>query len=156
MMIPEDRHSTVWSWILMKGNALNRDEEMTDFAHQKILDASWDCLRSSHDLMGRTTRDLPAPYIRASIAVINLHLLFETLHAGFYWAILQKETKGEIWLQPGMYLSIFYLLSYTSIFSLLFVVYSPSVEKKMTSIVTLAVFCCTASNRYGTHKTSNF
>jgi len=124
MMIPEDRQSTVWSWILMQGNTLNRDEEMTDFAHQKILDASWDCLRSSHDLMGRTTRDLPAPYIRACTAAINLHLLFETLHAGFYWAILQKETNGEIWFQPGMYLSIFYLLSYTSIFSLLFDVYS--------------------------------
>ena len=119
-----DRHNTVFYWIQSTVKKWNADGEMSDYAFQKTWESCADCSGAATYMTSQIYSDQPMPYITVCAILVDLHLLFEMLGAGFSWAIIQYETNGRIWLQPGMYLDVIYLFLYTAIFAMLFEVYT--------------------------------
>ena len=84
----------------------------------------------ANDLMSCIDRDQPPPYVFVCASLINLNLLLHSTATGLKWAIWTYESGGlSIWTEPRMYVELLILISYTTIYAMLFdvctIMYNP-------------------------------
>ncbi len=84
----------------------------------------------ANDLMSCIDRDQPPPYVFVCASLINLNLLLHSTATGLKWAIWTYDSGGlSIWTEPRMYVELLILISYTTIYAMLFdvctIMYNP-------------------------------
>ena len=128
-MVNGDRHTTVWFWVQTKARQLRDEGSISDFDLQTICNAVTLSRDKANDLMSCIDRDQPPPYVYVTGILVNLNLFCRSTAKGVEWSEWVNDAQAKIWIQPRFYLSVLFLLLYTTIFAMLFdvctILYNP-------------------------------
>ena len=133
-MVPGDRHTTVFFWILAKcrqqatetGGKLRSERA---WALETIAEAVGVMRSQANDLMSSLDRDDPFPYLSLTTFLVNVNVLLFTSWKGVEWAAWFYKSGGGIYRAPKMYVEILVLfvwnLSYQAMYDLSYVLHNP-------------------------------
>lgn len=128
-MVNGDRHTTVWFWVQTKARQMRDEGRISEFGLNAICNAMTLSRDKANDLVSCIDHDQPPPYVFVTGILVNLNLFFESTAKGLEWSEWVNDAHAKIWVQPRFYISVLFLLLYTTMFALLFdvcaILYNP-------------------------------
>lgn len=132
-MIEDDRQGSVCFWIQAKAAKLAKSTFSSDRIEQLEFQTICGFVSSfrakGFDMMGCISKDQPTPYVFVCACLINLNLAFHAVTNGFKWAIWLHNAGAQLWSNPSIYVSLFSLFAYSTMYAMLFdicaILYNP-------------------------------
>lgn len=135
-MVNGDRHSTVFWWIAVRVQRLEKEGYLNIHYVVRISGAISDMRAQANDLMSSLDRDKPFPYVAICGFLVNCNLFLMSFWRSIEWAIWLRTFGGPLLFESSkMWVDLFTLfawnLSYASLYDLGYVLDNPFLDKRI-------------------------